>query len=101
MAARAEGTSMANSQRIMAVPGTLAKKNQIGVSDRANSRIEYYEVDPKSPDKFEYKSTTDLRPTMGAGALPCNIRVYPDQDHRAIVPDLSGPVEVLDKDNKE
>lgn len=76
------------------------KKNQIGVSDRANSRIEYYEVDPKSPDKFEYKSTTDLRPTMGAGALPCNIRVYPDQDHRAIVPDLSGPVEVLDKDNK-
>lgn len=76
------------------------RNNQIGVSDRTNSRIEYFEIDPKSPDKFEYKSTTDLRLTMGAGTLPCNIRIYPEQDGRAIVPDLSGPVIVLDKNNK-
>merc|ERR1712194_856718 len=76
------------------------RNQQIGVSDRANSRIEYYEIDPKSPDKFEYKSTVDLRPSLGAGTLPCNIRIYPEQEGRAIVPDLSGPVAVLDKDDK-
>ncbi|CAK0879958.1 unnamed protein product, partial [Prorocentrum cordatum] len=76
------------------------RHQQIGVSDRANSRVEYYEVDPKSPDKFEYKSTVDLRPSMGAGALPCNIRTYPEQEGRAIVPDLSGPVSVLDRGDK-
>ena len=31
--------------------------------------------------------------------LPCNLRSYPEQDGRAIVPDLSGPVAVLDADN--
>ena len=36
---------------------------------------------------------------MGPKTLPCNIRFYPKQDNRAIVPDLSGPVAVLDKDN--
>jgi len=72
----------------------------IGVSDRANSRLEYYEIDPKSPDKFEYKSTIDLRPSLGAGTLPCNIRIYPEQEGRAIVPDLAGPVAVLDKNDK-
>lgn len=76
------------------------RNEQIGVSDRVNSRIEYFEIDPKSPDKFEYKSTVDLRPSMGAGTLPCNIRVYPEQDGRAIVPDLSGPVLVLDKNDE-
>jgi len=76
------------------------RKEQIGVSDRANSRIEYFEVDPNSPNKFEYKSTVDLRPSLGDGTLPCNIRIYPEQEGRAIVPDLAGPVDVLDKDNK-
>ena len=37
---------------------------------------------------------------MGSGTLPCNLRMYPEQDGRAISPDLSGPVSVLDKDNK-
>merc|ERR1711953_1520748 len=36
------------------------RKEMIAVSDRANSRLEYFEIDPKSPNKFEYKSTTDL-----------------------------------------
>lgn len=75
--------------------------NMIGVSDRANSRLEYFEIDPKSPDKFEYKRTVDLRATgLGAGTLPCNVRIYEDQEGRAIVPDLAGPVAVLDRDDK-
>merc|ERR1712232_813372 len=76
------------------------RNKQIGVSDRANNRIEYFQVDPKSPDVFEYKSTTDMRPAMRATTLPCNIRIYPEQDNRAIIPDLQGPVSVMDKDNK-
>ena len=37
---------------------------------------------------------------MGAGTLPCNIRMYPEQEGRAIVPDLAGPVAVLDAQNE-
>jgi len=74
-------------------------ENTIVVSDRANSRLEFFEYDPASPAKFEYTKTVDLLPQMGAGTLPCNIRMYPEQDGRAIVPDLSGPVAVLDKTN--
>eukprot|EP00931_Biecheleriopsis_adriatica_P049800 TRINITY_DN28818_c0_g1_i1.p1 TRINITY_DN28818_c0_g1~~TRINITY_DN28818_c0_g1_i1.p1 ORF type:complete len:362 (-),score=46.83 TRINITY_DN28818_c0_g1_i1:367-1380(-) len=73
------------------------RKGLIGVSDRANSRIEYFEVDPESPNKFEYKTTFDLRPSQGDGTLPCNIRIYPEQESRAIIPDLAGPVQVLDR----
>jgi hypothetical protein len=73
---------------------------QIGVSDRANNRLEYYEIDPASPDKFEYKRTVDLSTTgLGPKTLPCNIRIYPELEGRAIVPDLAGPVAVLDKDD--
>ena len=32
----------------------------------------------------------------GPGTLPCNMRMYPEQDGRSIVPDLAGPVAVLD-----
>jgi len=71
----------------------------VGVSDRANSRIEYFEVDAHSPDKFEWKSTVDMRPSMGAGTLPCNIRTYPEHAWRSLVPDLAGPVSILDKDD--
>lgn len=75
------------------------RNKQIAVSDRANSRIEYFEIDPDSPDMFEYKSTTDMRPSQGAGTLPCNVRIYPEQEGRAIVPDLAGPVQILDNNN--
>jgi hypothetical protein len=70
------------------------------VSDRANSRLEFFNYDPNSPDKFEYNHTVDLRPAMGAGTLPCNIRMYPEQEGRAIVPDLAGPVAVLNNQNE-
>jgi hypothetical protein len=74
--------------------------HQIVVSDRANSRFEYFNYDPATPNKFEYAGRTkNLIPEMGPKTLPCNIRFYPKQDNRAIVPDLSGPVAVLDKDN--
>jgi len=76
------------------------RHDKIAVSDRANSRIEYFDFDRNSPDVFTYNFTTDLRPSMGAGTLPCNLRPYPEQDGRAIVPDLAGPVAVLDKNNQ-
>eukprot|EP00658_Telonema_sp_P-2_P085281 TRINITY_DN9697_c0_g1_i3.p1 TRINITY_DN9697_c0_g1~~TRINITY_DN9697_c0_g1_i3.p1 ORF type:complete len:334 (-),score=78.95 TRINITY_DN9697_c0_g1_i3:283-1284(-) len=72
----------------------------IVVSDRANSRLEFFTYDPSSPNKFEYYHTVDLAPSMGSTTLPCNIRMYPEQEGRAIVPDLSGPVAVLDKNNE-
>merc|ERR1711998_680014 len=59
-------------------------EHMIAVSDRANSRLEYFQYDPNTPDKFEYNHTVDLRPAMGAGTLPCNIRMYPEQEGRAI-----------------
>lgn len=31
---------------------------------------------------------------------PCNIRMYPEQDGVAIVPDLAGPVAILDSNNE-
>jgi len=74
------------------------EKEMIAVSDRANSRIEYYKVDGKG--SFDYDHTVDLRPSQGAGTLPCNTRTYPEQELRSIIPDLSGPVQILDKDNK-
>lgn len=77
-----------------------ARNKKIAVSDRANHRIEYYDFDPESPDKFEYSSTIDLRTSLGNGSLPCNMRMYPDQDGRAIIADLAGPVAVLDNTNK-
>lgn len=77
------------------------RRQQIVVSDRANNRLEYFDVDPKTFDKFEYTSTVDLSTSpLGKSTLPCNIRFYPEQDGRRIVPDLAGPVAVLDKANE-
>jgi len=75
------------------------RNGKIAVSDRANSRIEYFDFDPDSPDVFAWSSTVDMRPTMGAGTLPCNVRIYPNHEGRAIMPDLAGPVAVLDASN--
>jgi|Transcript_12871 hypothetical protein len=75
------------------------RNGMIAVSDRANSRFEYFEYDPSSPNTFEYNHTVDMLPSMGAGTLPCNLRMYPEQDGRSISPDLAGPVAVLDKSN--
>jgi DNA-binding beta-propeller fold protein YncE len=73
-----------------------ARSGLIAVSDRANHRIEYFSFDDASPHVFKYESTVDMRPGMGATTLPCNLRSYPEQEGRAISPDLNGPVAVLD-----
>eukprot|EP00937_MAST-01D_sp_MAST-1D-sp2_P002207 g2207.t1 len=72
----------------------------IVVSDRANSRFEFFNYNPAAPDTFAWYHTVDMVPSMGAATLPCNIRMYPAQQGRAIVPDLSGPVAVLDNANE-
>merc|ERR1712151_798669 len=69
------------------------------VADRANSRFQLCEVDPAEGGKFDCKSSLDMTPYLGAGTLPCNLRMYPDQEGRAITPDLAGPVAVLDESN--
>eukprot|EP00039_Didymoeca_costata_P024499 m.10486 g.10486 ORF g.10486 m.10486 type:complete len:447 (-) comp4269_c0_seq2:187-1527(-) len=75
-------------------------ENTIIVSDRANSRFEFFHYDPATIDTFEWYHTVNLQPAMGTGTLPCNIRMYPEQDGRAIVPDLAGPVAVMDNNNE-
>jgi hypothetical protein len=72
---------------------------RIAVSDRANSRIEFFDYDPASPDVFAWASTVDMIPPMGNATLPCNVRVYPALGGIAVMPDLSGPVAVLDAAN--
>lgn len=73
--------------------------NTIVVSDRANSRFEFFKYDPMTVDTFEWQSTVNMQPALGVGTLPCNLRMYPDLDGIAITPDLAGPVGVLDKTN--
>ena len=48
----------------------------MAVSDRANHRVEYFEIDQTSFDTFKYTKTVDNLPT-GNGSLPCDIRVAP------------------------
>jgi hypothetical protein len=74
--------------------------NTIVVSDRANHRFEFFNYDPATGDKFEYYKTVEMASSMGPGTLPCNLRMYPEQEGRAIIPDLAGPVGILDNDNK-
>lgn len=51
------------------------RSGKIAVSDRANSRFQYFDYDPLSPDKFEYSHTVDMLNQMGKGTLPCNLRI--------------------------
>lgn len=74
--------------------------NTIVVSDRANSRFEFFHYDPNSIDTFEWYQTANMQPFLGTGTLPCNLRMYPDQKGIAITPDLAGPVGILDNTNK-
>merc|ERR1712166_1667300 len=69
------------------------------VSDRANSRFEFFKYDPAGYETFDWYETVNLAAMMGPQTLPCNIRMYPDQAGRAIVPDLAGPVAVMDASN--
>lgn len=74
-------------------------KETIVVSDRANSRFEFFKYNPDTGDQFTWYKTKSMVPFLGTGTLPCNLRMYPEQDGRAITPDLAGPVGVLDNDN--
>jgi len=69
------------------------------VSDRENHRFQMCEVDPVNGGKFDCKSSVDLTPSLGEGTRPCNLRMYPEQEGRAITPDLAGPVAVFDQSN--
>jgi len=70
------------------------------VSDRANSRFQMCEVDAKNGGKFDCKSSVDMQPYLGKGTLPCNLRMYPEQNGQAITADLAGPVGVLNAANE-
>eukprot|EP00750_Incisomonas_marina_P003368 INCI13083.2.p1 GENE.INCI13083.2~~INCI13083.2.p1 ORF type:complete len:484 (+),score=60.15 INCI13083.2:184-1452(+) len=77
----------------------IPDEHMIVVSDRANSRFEFFNYDPEGFSTFEWNRTVNFEAMMGPGTLPCNMRMYPKQEGRAIVPDLAGPVAVLDETN--
>jgi hypothetical protein len=73
---------------------------QLAVSDRENHRIEFFNFDESTGDKFEYSSTV----TMAGIERPCNFRIirdptHPDLQGMVVVAALEGPVAVLDKHN--
>lgn len=69
------------------------------VSDRANSRLQLCEIDAVHGGKFDCKTSIDMTPFLGAKTLPCNLRMYPEQEGVAISPDLAGPIGILDAGN--
>jgi hypothetical protein len=77
----------------------IPDEHKIIVSDRANSRFEFFNYDPSGYKTFEWNSTVNFAAMMGPATLPCNIRMYPEQEGRAVVPDLAGPVAILDNTN--
>jgi hypothetical protein len=80
-------------------PRTTTSPNTIVVSDRRNQRFEFFHYDPEGYETFDWYKTVDMSGPLGGGTLPCNMRMYPKQDGRSIVPDLAGPVAVLDNQN--
>lgn len=79
--------------RIPHAVGWDPRRKQVVVSDRSNHRLEYFNVDPADPSRFEYDSTTTVE---GMGQV-CNARFLGDN---VVVPTLEGFVFVLDKDNR-
>jgi len=84
-------------------PRPTTDANTIVVSDRRNMRFEFFHYDPSSYETFEWYKTVDLgKSVLGMNTLPCNMRMThgskfdPSHDGRSIVPDLYGPVAVLD-----
>merc|ERR1711957_415686 len=49
---------------------------------QTNSRLQMCKVDPINGGQFDCKSSVDLTPFLGSGTLPCNLRMYPDQEGR-------------------
>jgi len=63
------------------------------VSDRENHRLEYFSIDPEDPSIFEYEKTVEVEGLQ----RPCNIRF--DENGVGIIPDLQGPVIIVDENN--
>ena len=76
--------------------------DKLAVSDRENHRIEFFDFDAQTGDKFDYASTIN----MSAGGLdrPCNFRIIKDPTDAAmagmvVVAGLNGPVAIMSKEN--
>lgn len=74
------------------------RRRQMVVSDRANHRLEYFEIDKKNASVFKYKSTTTYKNGKDYMGTACNARFLTDRD-MMIVPTLEGYVFIFDKDN--
>eukprot|EP00912_Choanoflagellata_sp_UC4_P001059 UC4_evm2s652 len=83
-------------------PRPTTDPNTIVVSDRRNMRFEFFHYDPNSYETFEWYKTADMSVSLGPSTLPCNMRMthgYKFNESKggiSVVPDLSGPVAVLD-----
>jgi hypothetical protein len=86
-------------------PRPTTEPHTIVVSDRRNMRFEFFHYDPDSFEKFDWYKTVDMSPSLGPDTLPCNMRMThgskfdPAHEGRSIVPDLNGPVAVLDSNH--
>eukprot|EP00040_Diaphanoeca_grandis_P025485 m.141220 g.141220 ORF g.141220 m.141220 type:complete len:439 (+) comp30169_c0_seq1:88-1404(+) len=86
-------------------PRPTTEPHSIVVSDRRNMRFEFFHYDPMGFEMFEYYKTVDMSGPLGPETLPCNMRMThgskfdPSKQGRSIVPDLNGPVAVLDSDH--
>ena len=86
-------------------PRPTTSNNTIVVSDRRNQRFEFFHYDPATPDTFDWYKTVDMSPSLGPGTLPCNMRMThgskydPSKGGVSVVPDLNGPVAVLDSNH--
>ncbi len=74
---------------------------QMAVSDRANHRVEYFQIDEASDETFTYTKTVDGLPT-GNKSLPCDIRAAPPGPAlgMAIVAGLEGNIAILNEQNQ-
>lgn len=69
-------------------------RSHLVVSDRSNARIEYFNLDGT------YYSTMADNSTVATISQPCNVDIDIERG-LALVPDLDGPVFVLDRENSE
>ena len=87
-------------------PRPTTEPNTIVVSDRRNMRFEFFHYDPKSVETFDWYHSVDMSSSLGPDTLPCNMRMThgakfdPSHEGRSIVPDLNGPVAVLDASHR-
>ena len=83
-------------------PRPTTEPHTIVVSDRRNMRFEFFHYSPTDPSIFSSYKTVDMEPSLGPETLPCNMRMThgskfdPSKEGRSVVPDLNGPVAVLD-----